>query len=116
MNISLSAVETCTIIRVEGRIDTLTSPQLEEALTSLTNKGHYALVIDLAKVDYLSSSAFRIFVKFHKLCRSNDDQIILQGVQPNLMGLFKISGFDKLFCFTNQDQDSLTIIGQNEPN
>lgn len=115
MNIRLDSVKTCTIIRVEGRIDTLTSPQLEETVTTLTHSEIYTLVIDLSKVDYLSSSAFRIFVKFHKLCRSNDGQIILQGVQPALMGLFKISGFDKLFCFTTQDQDSLSILSQNEP-
>ncbi len=95
-------------VRVTGRIDTVTSPQFDEAISQLLAQEIYSVVIDLAAVDYLSSSAFRVFVKYQKLCRGDDGQVVMQGVGSALLGIFKISGFDRLFTFTTSDSDSLS--------
>ncbi len=95
-------------IRIAGRIDTVTSVQLDEVISGVILENNI-IVLDLTEVDYLSSSAFRIFIKYQKQCRMEDGQVIMQGVQQPLMSLFKISGFDRLFTFTTVDAESLSL-------
>lgn len=55
-----------TVFALEGRLDTITAPQLEsaiqEALPTLTE-----LTFDLKKLEYVSSAGLRIFLLSQKL-------------------------------------------------
>ena len=51
-------------IALEGRLDTMTAPQLEEALNSL--EGVESLTLDLSKLVYISSAGVRVLVAASK--------------------------------------------------
>ena len=53
-----------TIAR-EGRLDTSSSPELEDALDASLN-GVKELVLDMSKLDYLSSAGLRVILSAHK--------------------------------------------------
>ena len=59
MNIEKKLEGTTLTIALEGRLDTTTSPDLEEALAASLD-GVTALVFDFAKLDYLSSAGLRV--------------------------------------------------------
>ena len=53
------------VFALEGRLDTTTAPELEAALkTSLD--GADSLVLDFAKLDYISSAGLRVLLTAHK--------------------------------------------------
>src|SRR6266478_2064791 len=47
------------IVDVEGEIDVYTAPRLRELLIDLVNNGHYQLVVNMEKVEFLDSTGLR---------------------------------------------------------
>jgi anti-sigma B factor antagonist len=61
MKIAKNKVADLLTLSVEGSINTQTSPEFEQAITSALKECPH-LAIDLAKVDYVSSSGLRVFL------------------------------------------------------
>ncbi|MBQ3551547.1 MAG: STAS domain-containing protein [Clostridia bacterium] len=82
--------ETLTLF-VEGRLDTTTAPELEAAL-SASLSGINALVIDLAKLEYISSAGLRVILKAQKLMNMLGTMKLI-NVNESIMEVFEITGF-----------------------
>ena len=85
----------CTFV-VEGRIDTLTSGELEQAVAENANKCD-KLIFDMAGVDYVSSAGIRVIIQAHQ--NIGKENFILKNVPANVMELFKMTGFEKVLNF-----------------
>ena len=53
------------ILALEGRLDTVTSPELEAELKSSLG-GADSLTLDFSKLDYISSAGLRVLLSAHK--------------------------------------------------
>ena len=51
------------IVSLGGRLDTVTSPACEEKFRDLVSEGHLAVVVDLATLDYISSTGLRVLLR-----------------------------------------------------
>lgn len=78
-------------ISLEGRLDTSSSPQLEDALAASLN-GVRELVFDMAKLDYLSSAGLRVLLSAHKRM-SEQGGMKLRNVGETVKEVFEITGF-----------------------
>ena len=85
----------CTLLP-EGRIDTLTSGELESAVNEAYGECE-KLVIDMAKVDYVSSAGIRVIIQAHQTV--GGERFSLKNVSRNVMQLFTMTGFDKVLMF-----------------
>ena len=85
----------CTLIP-EGRIDTLTSGELESAVNEAYGECE-KLVLDMAQVDYVSSAGIRVIVQAHQTV--GGERFSLKNVSRNVMQLFTMTGFDKVLVF-----------------
>ena len=65
MEINKVIEDKCATVALSGRLDTLTSPQLEEALRELP-ADITKLVIDLKDLEYVSSAGLRVFLNAQK--------------------------------------------------
>ena len=81
-------------LAIEGRIDTITAPELESALTY---DGVDELVFDLAKVDYISSAGLRVLLSAQKKMMGKSMKIA-NPCKP-VMEVFDITGFSSIFTF-----------------
>ena len=86
---------TCTLIP-EGRIDTLTSGELEAAVNEACKECE-KLVLDMADVDYVSSAGIRVIIQAHQSV--GQDCFSLKNVSKNVMQLLTMTGFDKVLVF-----------------
>ena len=50
------------VVDVEGEIDVYTAPRLRELLIELVNNGHYQLVVNMEKVEFLDSTGLGVLV------------------------------------------------------
>ncbi len=89
---------TCTLIELIGRLDTNTSPQLEQAASDLYDAGKNELIVDLAKCDFVSSAGLRVIVAMQKRVMTGGS-LVFRNVQPEVMDVFEMTGFAKLLTF-----------------
>lgn len=77
-----------------GRVDTITSPELEAAVVT---DGIDELVFDLAGVDYVSSAGLRVLLSAQK--RMAGKSMKIANVCPAVKEVFDITGFSDIFTF-----------------
>lgn len=89
---------TPTVFALEGRLDTNTSPQLEEYAGELYGKGVTDIVVDMSACDFVSSAGLRVIVAMQKRATVSGS-LKFRGVQPEVMDVFTMTGFDKILTF-----------------
>ena len=78
---------------LEGRLDTATAPQLEGELNSLG--GMTSLVIDMAKLIYISSAGLRVLLKAQKTM-AKQGSMVIRHVSQDIRDIFEVTGFDEI--------------------
>lgn len=91
MNILLKKEEKNLTVELEGRLDTTTAPQLEAELKQ--NIGDSTLlVLDFAKLQYISSAGLRVLLAAQKVM-NKQGQMVVKNVNDTIMEVFEITGF-----------------------
>lgn len=78
-------------LKLEGRLDTTTAPQLE-AITKAELDGVTELVMDYEKLDYLSSAGLRVILAAQKQMNKQGCMVI-RHVNETIMEVFEVTGF-----------------------
>lgn len=100
MEFSIIEYKHCDLLKISGRVDSYTSPKIDDALKALLADGHSNIVVDMEKVAYLSSSGMLVFVNAQKQCiRQNRGEIVFSNVPELVLSNFRLAGFDQLFTF-----------------
>lgn len=79
------------VLKIEGRLDTVTAPQLENAINELPLDVK-ELVLDMAKLEYVSSAGLRVILSAQKKM-SRLGGMKLLSVCDAVMEVFEITGF-----------------------
>ena len=82
-------------LKVKGRLDTMTSPQLDkEVETNL--KGTELLTMDLSELDYVSSAGLRVLLYAQKSMKKQGGSMVVRGVNEEVQEVFTITGFSEI--------------------
>ena len=79
-------------ITVAGRLDTVTTPQLERELDL---NGVTELLFDIAGVEYVSSAGLRLFLTAQKTM-AKQGSMTIRGARPVVREVFDITGFSAI--------------------
>jgi anti-sigma B factor antagonist len=85
------------VLSLSGRLDAYSATEVEKKLDSLIEAGQPCLVIDLEKLEYISSSGLRVFLAALKKTRKQQGDIKLACMKPFIKEVFDIAGFSRLF-------------------
>jgi len=90
---------------LDGRIDASGSIRLDTGVKEHLDPSDRAVIFDMAGVSYLSSAGIRVFVGLEKTLRGRDGHLLLCSVQPAVLKVLEITGFDRVFtlCSTRED-------------
>ena len=91
MEIQKTLNGTTLTVKLDGRLDTTTSPKLEEELMSSV-KGLTCLVLDLEKLEYISSAGLRVFLEMQQIM-NEQGEMICKNVNETVMDVFDLTGF-----------------------
>ena len=91
MTIQITVEGTELKYTLDGRLDTMTSPELEEDLTA-SIEGVETLIFDLEKLEYISSAGLRVLLWAQKTMNAQGEMKVL-NVQSDIMDVFTITGF-----------------------
>ena len=81
------------IVSVDGRLDAAQAVKAQTFLDGVDGQ----CVIDLAKLEYISSAGLGVLLKTHKRLMGSGSGIKLVNVSHHIHDIFRYSGFDKLF-------------------
>ncbi|MBQ9000844.1 MAG: STAS domain-containing protein [Eggerthellaceae bacterium] len=98
MEIKVIEEGTPYVIALVGRLDTNTSPQLEEFAGQLYGKSVNDIAVDMAECDFVSSAGLRVIVAMQKRATTSGS-LVFRNVVPDVMDVFKMTGFDKILTF-----------------
>ena len=79
------------VFTLEGRLDTITAPELEKEL-SATLQGVDDLTLDFDKLDYISSAGLRVLLTTQKILNRQGKMKIVH-VNSTIMEVFEVTGF-----------------------
>lgn len=92
MNISRNETDEKITIFLEGRLDKLSSPVLEEAMKKELEKKK-DIVIDFKNLEYISSAGLRILIANEKELKSIGKTMEIINVNADVMSILNVTGF-----------------------
>ena len=81
-------------IALEGRLDTMTSPELENELKNAL-PGAESLTLDFSKLDYISSAGLRVLLSAHKTMSAKGGMKVTH-VNEIVQEVFEVTGFSDI--------------------
>jgi len=87
------------LLRVRGRLDAVTAPDLKERLKQLAAGGHVHLVLDMTTVSFVDSAGLAALVSGLKVTREAGGTIKLAGLGRQARTAFEVTLLDRVFEF-----------------
>ena len=94
MNIEKKLENGCLTLKVEGRLDTNTSPELDDAMKL---DGVTEIVFDFAGLEYISSAGLRVLMAAHKAMAACGGKMSVVNPNAIVKGVFDITGMNCVF-------------------
>jgi anti-sigma B factor antagonist len=91
------------LLKIDGRMDAASAPQLKQAIESLFDQGRYRLVLDLANLEYIASPGLRVLIESRKRARDwkltdlEGGDVRIANLPPRIKEVFDLTGFTSLF-------------------
>lgn len=81
-------------VELEGRLDTITAPELETELKGSLD-GVEKLTLDFSKLEYISSAGLRVLLSTQKRMKSQGEMTV-SNVNETIMEIFEVTGFNDI--------------------
>jgi len=84
-----------TVLALSGRLDTITSPKLQEALIPAFDSAK-RIVLDFSGLDYVSSAGLRVLLIGEKTAKVKGGLQTLVNVPAEIKEVFTMTGFSEI--------------------
>jgi anti-anti-sigma factor len=107
MQISVKTTNEVKVLAFEGRLDTQTSPDAQQQLTQLIEAGSTKILVNLEKLDYISSAGLRVLLVVAKKLKANAGELRICSLNAVVKEVFDISGFDMILPVSASESEAL---------
>ena len=94
-----------TCVEIEGSIDGKTAPAIREELSRALPQAQ-KLMIDMSRVDYMSSAGLRLFLLLYREVTSRNGKLILVHVSREIRTVMSHTGFLTFFTLVDSQQEA----------
>lgn len=105
MEIEVKETGKYTEIKLNGRLDINTSPELDKTFSDILNIGKEDLIIDFTDLVYISSSGLRVFLVAAKTLDEKGKKLNFYGMKDFIKEVFDIAGFSILFNISDSKDE-----------
>lgn len=85
---------TSLTLALSGRLDTITSPELESEIKAGLG-GVTELVFDLSGLEYISSAGLRVLLTAQKIM-NKQGRMVVRNVSAAIQDIFEVTGFTEI--------------------
>jgi anti-anti-sigma factor len=93
-------------MRINGRVDSETAPELDDALAKLLQDNRNKIVLDLQGVDYISSAGLRAIVKAYQAARKSGGDLRLASVSTPVEVVLRTVGMMQMLQMFPTEQEA----------
>lgn len=94
-------------IALRGFIDAYTYKELEQTISRLFNQKQYKIVIDMSRLDYISSVGVGILVGAVNTAKENKGNVVLMRPKPEIRQVLDLLGMTQVFTITDNTTTTL---------
>jgi len=96
-------------LAVHGRLDSACAPELDGHLHAAIAAPGSRLVVDFARLDYISSAGFRVLLVAAKAAETEGRRLVLCGLTGPVRQLFDIGGFLQLCTIAHSRDEAIAL-------
>ncbi len=108
MNIETRELKHVSVVKITGRVDSATAPEMEQSLQELINTDRNQVVLDLQDTEYMSSAGLRVMVSTLKAAKKNGGDLKLAQLSPRVKEVLDLAGLTPVF---NVHADLVEAVG-----
>ena len=107
MSLNIEDKGKAKIVMLEGKLDVNLSVSLESELDALIDSGSNNLILEISKVEYLSSSGIRVFINMMRKIKDKNGRLVLASVPDVIKKILKTVDLEDLFEVFDSVDDAL---------
>jgi anti-sigma B factor antagonist len=112
LDVTTEVVEGVTVHRVRGKIDTLTSPNLESAIRpSLTGEGR-RVILDMREITFISSAGIRVIAVAARQVAAGQGGLAIFGLRSAVIDVFEICGLNEMIPIAANETEARSKLGK----
>ena len=111
MEITEKSLENGVLVTLAGRLDPITSPNLETHFKQLIGDGWRVILVDCSELVFVSSVGLRTFLIAAKLLRPHGGKMVLAAMRPQVKHVFELAGFASIFAIYPSVGDAAQAVG-----
>jgi len=98
MTIEVTDYKRCSLVKMDGRVDSSTGDSLLKTFEKLQDNGMYKLVFDMADVEFMSSKGWWVLIQTQKASkRYNRGELLLANVPEKIISSLDLVGMSHYF-------------------
>ena len=84
------------VVSVEGRVNSLNSPDFQHKLEAALNKESKSVILDCERLSYISSAGLRVILIAGKGLRRRRSKFAACSMSKDVRSVFSMTGFDRV--------------------
>ena len=111
VNLALESKDDVLILRVSGRLDAVSSPQLEkQVMDAIAEQDYSKVLMNFKDVNYLSSAGMRLLLSTTKKMKSKGGKFVISNISDNVMEVIKMAGFDHILSICANEEEGFQTL------
>jgi len=86
-----------TMLRIEGSLDAVSTPELRPLIDELVTSGKKSVHLDLKALRLIDSSGVGAIVSLYKRMRAQGGEVRITGLKDQPLAIFKLLRLDRVF-------------------
>ena len=95
------------LIEAEGHLDADTFEMLEKEIEDHFGRGIFRFIVNLEKVDYISSAGASVLIGARHHAQDNGGSIIFLNPHVNVKDVFDLLGLSQIFSFASGVEEAI---------
>jgi len=100
------------ILDMAGRLDKSTSGNAHDALANFANSGAKRVVLNLDRLDYVTSAGLRVILTLAKLLQSSSGELKICRASAPVKEVLETSGFSSLIKIFDDEKSAVASWGE----
>jgi anti-sigma B factor antagonist len=110
MQIETRKANSMLVVDMSGRLDSHTAGEAGDRMTAIAQGGDRKVVLNVEKLDYVSSAGLRIIVRASKLLQTNHGKFTICGATGGVKTVLETAGIHSLLKIYETEADAVAAL------